>query len=98
MVLLSEEMLAYELTRLPHWHVNGHMLECVFTPRTYQEGLELAYRIGQLSETADHHPEIILAYKKVTIRYWTHTVNGITERDIQLAQQVEQLIREQFPS
>ena len=38
-----------------------------------------------------HHPDIHIAYKNVTLRWWTNTSGGITDRDRELASRSAQL-------
>ena len=39
----------------------------------------------------NHHPDIIINYRRITIRYWTHTVSGVTLADVQMAQKIDPL-------
>lgn len=42
-------------------------------------------RLADLAEAENHHPDIEIAYRKVTVRWWTHTAGGVTDRDRVLA-------------
>ena len=44
-----------------------------------------------LSEKKNHHPTIILDYGKVVIKLISHDVNSVTERDIDLANQIDKI-------
>ena len=44
-----------------------------------------------LSEKKNHHPTIILDYGKVVIKLISHDVNAVTERDIDLAIQIDKI-------
>ena len=44
-----------------------------------------------LAEKKNHHPEIILDYDKVTISLISHDVQKITERDLELATQIDKI-------
>ncbi len=39
----------------------------------------------------NHHPDILITYNKVTITLSTHSEGGITEKDLNLAQQIEEI-------
>jgi 4a-hydroxytetrahydrobiopterin dehydratase len=41
--------------------------------------------VAELAEAENHHPDIAVHYDRVTLRWWTHTAGGITERDNELA-------------
>ena len=44
--------------------------------------------VAHLAERQDHHPDIDIRYRTVTLRYWTHVSDGITERDLVAAREV----------
>jgi len=47
--------------------------------------------IAVLAERAQHHPDIIIRWNKVSLSLVTHDAGGITTHDFDLAQQIEQL-------
>jgi 4a-hydroxytetrahydrobiopterin dehydratase len=47
--------------------------------------------IAVIAEANNHHPEIINVYNKVSIRFKTHDMNGITEKDINIAKEIDKL-------
>ena len=77
------------LKTLSGWQYTDQALERVYTGKTYLEALDKLNAIAQLSEAQDHHPDLTLNWKKLTIRYWTHTAQGVTELDVKLAQLAE---------
>jgi len=85
-----------DLTRqLGHeWRVvDGHRLEKTFTFPDFKTALAFTNRVGALAEAEGHHPDILLAWGKVTITIWTHKIDGLTESDFILAAKAEQLPR-----
>jgi len=44
-----------------------------------------------MAEANNHHPDIIINYKRISIRYWTHTASGVTLADVQMAQKINSL-------
>jgi len=91
-MILSAPQLEQSLTELPGWQVVNHALECVVDCPTYPVALALVQAIGIHAEAVNHHPDIHLHYKRLTIRYHTHTPKGITEKDIEGAQAVGLLL------
>jgi 4a-hydroxytetrahydrobiopterin dehydratase len=74
----------------PGWRiVDDHHLEKEFTFPNFGEGLAFLNRAAVVAEEMDHHPEITLTWGKVRFRIWTHTVNGLTRKDFQLADKIE---------
>lgn len=45
--------------------------------------------VADLAERADHHPDILVKYTKVTLTLSTHSTGGVTKKDLQLAKQID---------
>ena len=76
----------------PEWRVvDGHHLEREYTFPDFASALAFTNRVGALAEAANHHPDVYLAWGKVGLTLWTHTANGLTERDYALAGRIEAL-------
>ena len=74
------------------WTEESGTLRKTFTFETYSDGIAFAVRVGNAAEEADHHPEIIIGYKRVTVVTTSHDAgNSITERDRQLAVTIDGL-------
>lgn len=65
--------------------VNEHHLEKTYLFKNFKEALAFTNQVGALAEQEGHHPDILLAYGKVTIQLWTHKIDGLTESDFILA-------------
>lgn len=89
---LTETELRERLKQLPRWTLNGQALERVYEGKSYADALAALNRIAQRAEETDHHPDMTLVWKKLTIRYSTHSANGITELDFNAAVQADALL------
>ena len=67
------------------WTEVDGALEREFRFRDFREALEFVNRVGELAEAEDHHPDVAIHWNRVTLRWWTHASNSITERDAELA-------------
>ena len=67
------------------WKVVDDALERTFALEDFAQALAFVNRVGELAETENHHPDIAIHYDKVTLRWWTHSACGVTERDRELA-------------
>jgi len=65
-----------------------------FHTGSFAAGVALVDAIGRLADAANHHPDVDLRYEGVTVRLWTHDVDGLSERDIDLARQISAAARE----
>ena len=66
-------------------------LERTFQLENFVEALAFVNRVGELAEAENHHPDIAIHYNRVTLRWWTHTAGGITDRDRDLAEKTSGL-------
>jgi 4a-hydroxytetrahydrobiopterin dehydratase len=95
---LSQEQLARHLASLPGWQVEGRELVRSFVFSSYREAVGFAVQVALLAERLDHHPDLLLSYKKVTVRCTTHSASGITEKDLHLAGQISAIAPAAPPS
>jgi 4a-hydroxytetrahydrobiopterin dehydratase len=51
-------------------------------------------RVGELAERENHHPDVSIHWNKVTLRWWTHVADAVTERDYELAERSNDLVGE----
>ncbi|QDX40648.1 4a-hydroxytetrahydrobiopterin dehydratase [Salarchaeum sp. JOR-1] len=74
--------------RLPEgWTRDGDEIVRVFEFDDYLEGVAFASEIGELAEEEFHHPEIVIRYEEVAVRFTSHEEGGITGKDIELAEE-----------
>jgi len=64
-----------------------------FRTGSFAAGVALVDAIGGLADAADHHPDVDLRYRGVTVRLWTHDIDGLSERDVGLARQISEAAR-----
>ena len=81
---------------LPEWTKNGKALRRTVDFKEYLEAIDFVHIIAEIAEQFNHHPDIEIRHTKVTLYCTTHRAKGITERDIELAHKIEQLIQEAF--
>jgi 4a-hydroxytetrahydrobiopterin dehydratase len=73
------------------WTEVDDALERTFELDSFMSALDFVNRLGALAEAEDHHPDITISYRKVTVRWWTHTAGGVTDRDRDLAAKTNEL-------
>jgi 4a-hydroxytetrahydrobiopterin dehydratase len=54
--------------------------------RDFADALAFVNRVGALAERENHHPDIEIHWSRVTLRWWTHVKDAVTERDYELAE------------
>ena len=80
---LTDQDIAQRLKTLSGWTREGHLIRKQFAFASFPDGLAFLVRLGFEAETADHHPDITVDYKRVTLGYWTHSEGGLTEKDFE---------------
>ena len=68
------------------WNEVDNALEREFRFADFRAAMDFVNRVAELAESENHHPDIAISYNKVTLRWWTHTAGGITDRDRELAE------------
>jgi 4a-hydroxytetrahydrobiopterin dehydratase len=88
---LSDIAIQRELGNLPGWSRRGEALTKTFQFKTFPAGIEFVGAIARAAEAMTHHPDIDIRYTKVTCTLSTHTAGGITQKDLDLATQIERI-------
>ena len=89
--ILTTDELADALRDLDGWTVDGKMLKKRLKFENFTEALEFVNQVGALAETADHHPDITFGWGYAEVALTTHDRGGITDVDIALARQIDQV-------
>ena len=69
------------LGEIPGWSVEGEAIRRQFSFRDFGDAVAFVVRLGFAAEAADHHPDVHINYKRVTLTYSTHSAGGLTEKD-----------------
>jgi 4a-hydroxytetrahydrobiopterin dehydratase len=86
--LLSAEAIQHHLAALPGWQVEGRELVREFRFPSYLEGISFVQRVALLAEAQNHHPDLHVGWRRVTVRLSTHSAGGLTTLDFELAAQI----------
>ena len=78
---LTREDAERRMTSLPGWTLDGDAIRKQFTFRDFPEAIAFVNRLAPEAEKVDHHPDILINYKRVTLTYSTHDEGGLTEKD-----------------
>jgi len=68
------------------WSEVDGALEREFVFDDFVGSIAFVNRVAELAESENHHPDIAISYNRVTLRWWTHTAGGVTDRDRELAE------------
>ena len=94
---LTQDELEEKIKELaPNWKTGENergvpYIERVKHASTYMEGIDFVNKVAAAAEANNHHPDIHINYKRISIKYWTHSSGGVTLADIQMAQKITNL-------
>ncbi|HZY46469.1 MAG TPA: 4a-hydroxytetrahydrobiopterin dehydratase [Candidatus Bathyarchaeia archaeon] len=74
---------------LEGWTVVESSIEKEFHFKSYLAGLEFAYSVGKIAEEQNHHPDILIRWRRVKLILSTHSINGLSENDFIIAANAE---------
>ena len=69
------------LGQLSGWTLDGDAIKKQYTFKDFLEAIAFINRLAPEAEKADHHPDILINYKRVTLTYSTHDEGGLTDKD-----------------
>lgn len=91
---LSEKQRTSLLPQVDQWSVEpaGEAITRRFTFDDFVSAFGFMTKVALLAEKADHHPEWSNVYNRVDIRLTTHDADGLSLRDVELAQAIDRLL------
>ncbi len=92
--LAPEEIAPLRAQLHPDWTVvDGHHLRRELRFKNFKEALAYVNLVGEMAEEQFHHPDLTLAWGRVSIEIWTHKINGLHEADFVFAAKCDRLVR-----
>ncbi|MCT7657003.1 4a-hydroxytetrahydrobiopterin dehydratase [Mycobacterium deserti] len=92
MAVLTDEEVDAALSDLPGWErAEGTLRRSIKFP-AFLDGIDAVRRVGEHAEAKDHHPDIDIRWRTVTFALVTHSENGITEKDVEMARDINGIV------
>ncbi|OBK63670.1 4a-hydroxytetrahydrobiopterin dehydratase [Mycobacterium gordonae] len=94
MAVLTDEQIDAALPGLDGWErVDGALRRSVRFP-AFLAGIDAVRRVGEHAEAKDHHPDIDIRWRTVTFVLVTHSEGGITQKDLDMARDIDGIVGE----
>ena len=93
--ILSRDEIDTQLTGLTGWKYDGQAIVKQYKFSGFPQAIEFVNRLVPGAESADHHPDIMINYRRVTLSWSTHDEGGLTAKDIDGAKMADRHAREQ---
>ena len=74
------------------WSERDGALERELVFDGFREAIAFVNRLADLAESENHHPDVAISHRRVTVRWTTHSAGGITDRDRELAARTDELV------
>lgn len=88
---LSDDAIVARLDKIEGWERHGKEIRKTYELPSFPAALMFASTVGHFGEAMDHHPDILIQWRKVTLTLSTHSAGGLTTMDFDLATQIEAL-------
>ena len=85
----SVEEASERLNELPGWAIQSGSITKEFRFKSYLSGLEFACSLGRIAELEDHHPDMLVGWRRVTVMLSTHAIKGLSVNDFIMAAKSE---------
>jgi 4a-hydroxytetrahydrobiopterin dehydratase len=86
---LADAEISAALEQLSGWTREGDEIVKTFDCETFAGSIAFVVKVAFLAERADHHPDIDVRWRRVRIALTTHDAGGLTNRDLDLAAEIE---------
>lgn len=91
--LSEQEVQEWLKENLPKWWLEEGWIRRTYKTASWKGTLMVINTVGHLSEAAWHHPDITASYAWVEVRLMTHSAKGITQKDLELAKKIEEVVQ-----
>ena len=91
MAVLTDTEVKQSLGKLRGWQQSGKAIQRVYEFPDFKAAMQFVNTVADAAEQANHHPDIDIRYNKVTLALVSHDSGGVTERDVRMAEKINQL-------
>ena len=61
----------------------------IFGFKSFKEAIDFVNQVATIAEQEQHHPNIYIHYRKVTLELTTHAIHGLSENDFIMASKID---------
>ncbi len=89
MTRLTGDQIVQQLETLEGWQREGDAIRKQYAFASFPDAVAFVNRLVPGAEAADHHPDILINYRRVTLTYSTHSEGGLTAKDFEGAKMAD---------
>jgi len=96
---ISDADLRVLMPEIPDWGVivvdEVMRLTREYSFKDFEQAMAFSNRVGDIAESAEHHPAILTEWGKVTVTWWSHKIRGLHKNDLIMAARTDELLEDQ---
>ncbi len=89
--VLNEDQIRKRLGAVQGWQRKGSEISKVYDLKNFARAMGFVSSVALLAEKVNHHPDIDIRWSKVTLTLSTHSEGGLTDKDFNLAEEIDRL-------
>ena len=89
--LLKPQDIKDWIKKLPEWELEKKHIERTFEFDEFTQAIDFVNSVAEIAEEEEHHPDLDIRFNKVRVHITSHAKGGLTDRDFELAQKVDNL-------
>ena len=94
MTKLNEQEIQARISKVDSaWILKGKFIHRAFIFKDFIQAFSFMTSVALIAEKSDHHPNWKNAYNKVNIALSTHNADGLTDKDFELAREIDQVLK-----
>ena len=79
------------MQNLKNWALDGNSILKEIEFKDFKEAMQFVNKVSEIAENKGHHPDIFIFYNKVRLILTTHSSGGLTEKDFELAEEIDKI-------
>lgn len=90
--LLDDGAIAAALDTLDGWTGDRTGITRTAQLASFPAAITVVDKVAEVAEASDHHPDIDIRWRTLTFRCATHSAGGVTDKDVALAKQIDEIV------
>ena len=95
---ISDADLRTLMPKIPDWGVvvvdDVMRMTREFSFKNFEQAMAFSNRVGDIAESAGHHPAILTEWGKVTVTWWSHKIRGLHKNDLIMAARTDEVFND----
>ena len=91
--MLNLAQIQERMSKLNNWSLENNCVVKDFQFSNFKEGIDFVNKVAEIAERLQHHPSIIIDFNSVHVMITTHEEKGLTDRDFDLAGEIDILLK-----